>query len=160
MIHLIGVDHSIQHDGRRGLKSPPLDTLQLHRHEFAKYVLDTASSVGADCIAEEFNEEAVKRSKASQSFAQNAATKLGINHIFCDPDTEMRKKLGIYGAPKDIASKKREKYWLNSLSMSNCEETVFIVGACHLKSFDSLLRSRDFSTKIQVEYYKKEQFES
>ncbi len=137
-----------------------METLQSIRQEFAEFLFDTALSVGADCIAEEFNKEAVEWSKASQSIAQNVATELGINHIFCDPDTEIRKKLGIYNAPKDLATKKREDYWSNLLFNSNCEEIIFIAGACYVKSFDSLLRSRDFSTKVLVEYYKKEHYES
>jgi hypothetical protein len=160
MVYLIGVDHSIQHDGLPGIKSPPLKTLELIRQQFAKYLVDTALSVGADCIAEEFNKEAVEWSKATQSIAQNVAIKLGINHIFCDPDTGIRKELGIYKAAKEMASKKREEYWLNLLFKGNNEEIIFIVGACHVKSFNSLLRSKGFSTKVLNEYFKKEHYES
>lgn len=115
-----------------------------------------------DLIAEELNEEALALWKACASVAQNVAKLYGIRHLFCDPDSNERKRLGIktrkeiasdlgYGrvlthdqsAEVDAVEKKyfgiREQCWLDRLREHEFNKALLIIGADHIDSFCRLL---------------------
>jgi len=127
----------------------------------------------SDIIAEELNEEAIKKWKALDSVARNTATSLGIRHLFCDPDSQERKVLGIK-CYKEIAQQlgyghvltreqssfveeiektyweRRERFWLDKLINVQFAKCVFLVGANHVGRFNALLTTHGFQSSIVV----------
>jgi hypothetical protein len=143
-----------------------------HRHQleghpkaskkFKHYLKDLCLSERPDLIAEELNEDAIKKSNARDSVARKIAKFLRIQHLFCDPSIEERKTLGIkcfkeiyeelgYGRTltreqSNEVSKiektyweKREKFWLERLIEQRVGKCIFLVGADHTDRFASLL---------------------
>jgi hypothetical protein len=78
-----------------------LDTLE----RFENYLLDAAWKYGATIIAEELNEAFLGGIEGGGSIAKAVAEKLGVDHIFCDPDKKERATHGISRDPE------REAYW-------------------------------------------------
>src|SRR6267378_7258587 len=62
---------------------------------FERYLLSYTTSEGIDLIAEELSDEAIRKWKATDSVARHVAYHLGVRHLFCDPESEQRKALGI-----------------------------------------------------------------
>ena len=113
-----------------------------------------------------------------KSVAQKVAAELGLKEpLFCDPDSEQRKLLGIEDeklielewdferrisadeAKRRIRESrtKREHYWLKQLqknvSESECP-VLFICGAEHVNTFSKLLRESGFNVKCICDDWK------
>jgi hypothetical protein len=124
-----------------------------------------------DIIAEELNEDAIKQWKANDSVARKIAISLKVRHLFCDPDLKERKALDIkcfkeiaqelgYGPvlTREQTSKveniekihweKRERFWLCKLIEKQFDKCIFILGANHIDSFNTLLTVRGFRSTI------------
>ena len=87
MIYLIGIDHLVQYNG-------PIPPWLLD--DFKTYLDFIISDLHISIIAEEFNEEfLVDVYGADEDTAKSAAERAGIEHIYCDPDSMERYKLGI-----------------------------------------------------------------
>ncbi|MCK4827963.1 hypothetical protein KA005_70190, partial [bacterium] len=125
---------------------------------FASYLKDTALSVSASCIAEEFNENAVKNNMASCSTAQSVAATLKIMHLFCSPSIAERRRLGLTKCACQEDFAKHEKYWLNVLIANNVGNTVFLCGHSHVSSFRSLLSNNSYDVNVLVDYYRQDCF--
>jgi len=163
-IYLIGVKHEYQYED---YSSGSI--------EFHSLLRRLANDKCIDLIAEELSEEAISlrrevlRREALGSVARNVATKLRIKHLFCDPDSSQRQRLGIknrdqireelgYGrvltldqseeveAIERMYWPKREAYWLDRILEEDFERCIFILGAEHVETF---CRSLD---RVQVEY--------
>ena len=158
MIYIIGVNHALQHDGNTPHVGPSFEVLQILRQEFGSYLKEQALSVKAVCIAEEFNEDAIRNSGASSSIAQKITSELGIRHIFCEPSIKKRRSLGITKVSKKEDFLKREKCWLTKLIHNKQIDTIFICGPDHIVSFPSLLHDAEFDFVIVDENYKGEYF--
>ena len=89
-IYLIGISHEAQFK-----KDLPLKSV------FRNYLEKTIKIIKPDLIAEEFSEEALQINKVNNTIAQKVAEQNSILHIFCDPDSEVRKKIG-YPSRMDI----------------------------------------------------------
>lgn len=87
MIYLIGVNHIVQHNGNGS--NPDVNA------EFSEFLKDNIIQLGITFCAEEFNEEALEMSNASESTLLRIARELQIEHRYCDPDSTERRKLGI-----------------------------------------------------------------
>lgn len=124
-----------------------------------------------DLIAEELNEDALRKWKALGSLARETAKHLGIRHLFCDPNLEERKALGIkcfkeiaqelgYGPVLTSAQssevekiekkhwEKRERFWLGKLIKEQFDKCIFLVGAGHIDRFSTLLTAHGFRSAI------------
>ncbi len=78
---LIGLNHGLQLEGYNS-----------EWDKFKSYLNDLCLVEKPDLIAEELNIEAINKYKASDSVARQVASSLGIDHLFCDPDSNQRKK--------------------------------------------------------------------
>lgn len=154
---LLGLDHGLQIEGSAS-----------EWKKFKAYLTDLCLREHPDLIAEELNEEAIKKSKGNDSVARKIIEvlkkkhSLKIDHLFCDPDSAQRKILGIK-CFKKIAQElgygqgltheqelevdkiwksywdKRERFWLNKLMEQKFKKCIFLVGANHVDRFGSLL---------------------
>ena len=105
MIFLVGVDHLVQYNG------PLLEAL---RQEFKNFIIDTSRKLRIELIAEEFSLEALHEIYSStKATVHEAATMLGIDHRFCDPEEQQLRSLGIpYFA--EVRDRVRRKYNITS----------------------------------------------
>lgn len=121
---LVGVEHRIQwipqHTGPEW---------QQDLDQFAAHLRQYAVQARVDLLAEEFSEEALRRSNARDSVARSVAASLQIAHMFCDPDTNERRQLSI---ENDV---QREAYWLARLRESAASVVIFVCGDSHVDSF-------------------------
>ena len=155
MLYLIGVDHSVQHDGRAGYEDPTFKRL---RDEFPTFLDGVARSIGATVIAEESNEDVLSKFEAKKSVAYTVASQMNIKHLFCEPSNFEREQLGIKstGNPDDF--RKREDFWLKKLVTLKEERILFILGAGHVESFSERAENAGFSVDVAEAYYGKEYF--
>ena len=158
MIYLIGLNHALQHDGKPPYDGPSMEILRSLRQAFAQYLREIILSLNLKCIAEEFNEDALQMSCASQSIAKSVAIDLGICHLYCDPDHSKRSSLGIVNKGQKEDFSKREKYWLNVMQSNNVGDALFLCGADHVNSFQNLLAEHGYRANVVIEYYKQSYF--
>jgi hypothetical protein len=85
-------------------------------------------------LAEEFSEEALSRSNAMACTVRDAARRLQVSHLLCDPDSQERGRLGV--TTDDL----REQVWLNRLLAAGAERVLFVCGDDHLDTFPARLR--------------------
>ncbi|MBI4995237.1 hypothetical protein HZC21_06425 [Candidatus Peregrinibacteria bacterium] len=165
MIYLIGTRHEFQDSSSRSAD-------EISREKFASYLEGAVKEYGVTLIAEEFQE-----SRATVSTIKHVADKLKIRSLFCDPNTEERKNIGIpsrgeiksalniIGAvyegsveDKQINEEQkkyhpiREKFWLNKIKIYTGEIIIFVCGQDHIVSFNSLLISNGFKTRVLESY--------
>lgn len=159
--HLIGLNHAHQLEG--------------YEHGafevFGQYLTKFCVNANIDLLAEELNQEAVTLWRAKESVARTVATRLSINHLFCDPTLVDRRCLGIL-PPKEIASnlgygrcrtseqeailtaeeKKtwsiREQFWLEQLGTVCFQECAFILGSSHVETFSALLTTKGIQVHV------------
>lgn len=171
MIYIFGVNHQFQWD----------DKLELSG-EFKRSILDIIDTKRIELIGEEFSIEACRRNNITNSVLYEIAVKKSIKHVYCDPNTKERKKLGIPTSQEirgvlsykvnDIQSYKefermsekeekkywciREKEWLNRIrrGIHNKSNILIIIGNDHVDSFADLLKKEN----IQFEKILDDQF--
>ena len=155
MLYLIGVDHSVQHDGRAAYAGSKFKRL---RDEFPTFLDGVAREIGATVIAEESNENVLNKFEANKSVAYTVASQMNIKHVFCEPSNSEREQLGIKstGNPDDF--RKREDFWLKKLVTLKGEKILFILGADHVESFSERAKNAGFLVNVAEEYYGKEYF--
>ena len=123
-IFLIGVDHRIQWIPKQ---LDPEWSAKLQ--EFSEYLDHICSKNEITLIAEEFSEEALKKSNAVDSVSRQVSAKSGVQHLFCDPTTQERRTSGI------STDSQREQFWLDRLTSTCHDKIIYICGENHLKSF-------------------------
>ena len=155
MLYLIGVDHSVQHDGRAAYKGSEFKRL---RDEFPTFIDGIAREIGATVIAEESNEDVLKKFEAKKSVAYTVASQMDIKHVFCEPSNSEREQLGIKSTGKPDDFQKREEFWLKKLVILTGERILFIIGAYHVQSFSERAKNAGFLVNVADEYYGKEYF--
>jgi hypothetical protein len=141
MIYVIGTDHIFQYR-----HSSETDQ-HLLADAFLLYLRQVAESFNAQVIAEEFSIEAFADFSKPPSIAQEVAADLGIEHRYCDPTQSEREKLSI--SSSDL--RRREQHWLDSLRDCCAKTIVFICGASHTTSFQSLLSETGIEAHILCE---------
>ena len=157
MLYLIGVDHSVQHDGRAAYEGLEFQRL---RDGFPTFLNRVAREIDATIIAEESNEDVLIKFEATMSFAFMAASQIGIRHLFCEPRILEREKLGIKNPGELHDFERREKFWLNKLIAVKDENILFVLGAYHVQSFSECAKSAQFRVMVIEEYYGREYFVS
>lgn len=136
-VFLIGVDHRIQWLPKQ-FGSEWHNELKL----FADYLHRECLQKKAGLIAEEFSDEALSRSNAENSIARIVSDRLGVQHMFCDPDS-------LQCASHRISThSEREEYWLTRLLSAKQQVVLFICGDTHTKPFLDLLKSRGHDASI------------
>lgn len=161
-IQLIGLNHGYQ---LRGFDSADWSA-------FEQYLLAYTASEDIDLIAEELSNEAIRKWKATDSVARHVAQRLGVRHLFCDPESGQRRALGIRSldeiaaeleplgqvglaeAKKREAWLMRERFWLERLREVPFRACVFILGSQHVESFALLLRSEGWEAAVVEKKWK------
>jgi hypothetical protein len=136
-IFLIGVDHRIQ-----WIPKHLCQEWSAKLQEFSEYLDYICSKNEITLIAEEFSEEALKKSNAADSMARQISAKSGVQHLFCDPTTQERQVSGI------STDSQREQFWLNRLTSTCHDKIIFICGEDHVKSFVGKLRMAGYDPTI------------
>jgi hypothetical protein len=166
VIHIIGTCHSLQVWTEAKRNGESLDARREAVEAFECYLADVAGLLKADMIAEEANEEWVAtHGHGASSVAKAVATRLDIQHLFCEPDTEQRLAIGLKIGEElrthvDTISKKtgrewkeiyateirkqfaaREAVWLERLEGCNPNKrsTILVCGADHVDTFKARL---------------------
>lgn len=156
--YLIGTNHAHQLEGQKDGDSV----------SFSKYLSAFCSGKRVDLIAEELNEECISKWQAVGSVAKSVASKLSIRHLFCDPGSEDRQRLGVL-SDQDVAKKLgfgscwtlqqaalietevrkswpvRETFWLDRLRKIGFSRCAFVLGAKHIVTFNALLHAHGFT---------------
>ena len=141
---------------------------------FIDYLGNICLNKNIDLIAEELSEEALTASRAIDSSCRILSIKMGIRHIFCDPESSERTLLGIpsyseiledLGFGKVLTRAQaiqlkteemrywnvRENYWIENIIQHNFERCLFICGSSHIESFIEDLSSRGINFEIIAE---------
>lgn len=152
MLHLIGVDHQLQHNGRAIKSGPKLDCL---REQLSDFLRREISNVNAKYIVEENNHEVLLKFGATESIPKQVAEEAKIAHVFCEPTREERLALGIteIGQKADFAV--RESFWLERIRTLQTTEIIFVLGALHVDSFTHRARAAGFSVNVTEPYFAK-----
>jgi hypothetical protein len=132
MVFLLGVDHQVQQNRKNPLTP-----------YFIEYAESVCQKQQIQLIAEEFSKEALKLSRVKTTTVFDLAARLGLPHLYCDPTTDERKRLGIGGQ-----SNMREQVWLTRLNKHLDLNILFICGSTHLISFSTLLRATSIPVRV------------
>ena len=154
-VYLVGTRHDYQRAGNPGSE-------QLHA-----FVAATCEEQHIRAIGEEESLDSLSRSSAATSVCKQVADSLGIEHRYIDPSIEEQKALGIahpgkmslaafspacdyYEPDPEIreADAIRERRWLKQIVALNLWPTLFVCGAHHIGSFQSLLQTRDITVQV------------
>lgn len=161
MIHLVGTFHELQYTGRPGCGPP--DKVRRGRHDLQAYLRELITRINPKLIAEEFSQQALDGLNA-KSTVKLVADEFGIEHRFCDPDVAERVKLGLphpflddYDKSEEARlHRKKESYWLETLSDMINHDILFICGATHVSSFTQLLLEEGITVQIEDEKFGQE----
>jgi hypothetical protein len=176
MIHIIGTCHSLQVWTDAIRNGETLDARKESVEEFESYLVEVARLLKADMIAEEASGEWVAaRGHGAYSVAKGVATEMGIQHLFCDPDTGQRRTIGLkvgeelrthamtvsketgreWTEVHDAEVKKqfstREAVWFERLEgcEPNNRSILFVCGADHVDTFKAALDAKQKLASIR-----------
>jgi hypothetical protein len=168
MFYLIGVAHRVQ-------KFDDSETLNDGQAELAEVIRKSIIRFSPRVIAEEHSCEALGE---SHSIARWLAGEYKLEHRFCDPPMEERRKMGYKGRdqleieifthswdvpPQDVICGRagaiemvtyfpmRERYWLQCLSEVLAQDVLFICGQAHIESLSQLLKSEEVDVTVVAE---------
>ena len=165
-VYIIGTHHEFQKDD--GSKN------SLEVEKFKAFLEDVCNRKGIQIIAEEMSLEALGPLSDRGSSCKQVADKLGLSHLYCDPESAERKQLGIQeqkdiwmdGFFKDRSQVdfntrieeervKRRNLWLKTLRDNmrdfNRFPALFICGARHALPFRDLLIEHKMACKVLIE---------
>ena len=173
MIYLIGLYHDVQHKGFRS--TDPDDKRQRHDliNKFKIYLKENYEKLKFKLIAEELSKEVLLKGKTDYCTAREVAKELGIDHRFCDPESDDRKILGI-PSTKEIREKLglkvkgglnhqdierldkerrkyypiREQFWFDKIEGEINDSIIFICGSEHVDTFEKLLIKKSCDVKV------------
>ena len=138
MVYLIGVNHSVQHEGALN----PLKSAEIER--FKSHISESIKTNHITLIAEEFSDESIRLSGISRSVLQGVAAREGIEHRLCDPNTLERREHSI----KKQDHRKREQFWLCRIADAKNQNILFVCGSDHVTSFKELLEQSGYVVQI------------
>jgi hypothetical protein len=170
MIYFIGVDHRVQAKAKGAEPSE-------EQKRFAECLTNAIQAIRPVLVAEEYSLEALRmcqeRTKMEhESITEPIARSLGVEHRFCDPDKDARRKmeyregwqisvgldptdltnqdLNDKGLALEIAKEwpKREQFWLDQIGQQAKDKVLFVIGNGHVATFEQLLRKNGIETKI------------
>jgi hypothetical protein len=126
-IHIIGTAHTLQKRAV-GAGSPSAAEAAL-----AKVICQSALACGAKLVAEEMSIEGL--GDGASSIAQEAATSIGVPHLFCDPTYAERTDLALLERSADCGDARRESEWLQRIAGRDAFPLLMICGANHVDPF-------------------------
>ncbi len=139
-IYLLGVNHKYQLGF--GGAIPVEGTLEEFA-EFEQFVRRSFTTYDIRGVAEEMSPAALRKHFISgDSLPCRLAGAAGLAHRYCDPDPEARKRLSIE------SNDQRERHWIQELMSFNVFPVLFVLGADHTDSFQSLLHEHGFTAFI------------
>ena len=161
-IFLVGISHRYQVEGHGA---------DAEWRTFSSFLESLVRARPVDLIAEELTEEVIFLCHAADSVARAVAGRFGMRHLFCDPDSAERNRLGIKGRREIILElgysgllspeqsekvdaveeghwDKREHYWLERIRELKHDSCIFILGANHVERFCRLLESVSISWEV------------
>ena len=161
MIYIVGTNHELQHTGPPF--RVPAETANKAREDLKAYLRELATEIRPAIIAEEFCQD-VLNIKNANSNVKAVADELGIEHRFCDPGFQERRRLGLppHGTEDCDPSDRRrfdairEAYWLKRLSDVLAQTVLFVCGADHVAGFSRLLREKRIVAEVREEYFGKD----
>ncbi|VFM95440.1 MAG: hypothetical protein BECKG1743D_GA0114223_100503 [Candidatus Kentron sp. G] len=157
VIHVIGLHHGIQHNGGVLRHIPGLAAL---REQFGYYLMGVVKERGISVLAEELNKDALAMFHAPESLAESVAGKLGIAHVFCEPDLRTRSSLGFTRRLGKKHHFVRERLWYNEIIGYKGQRILFICGANHVASFTEFARGKGQPVTVLTSYYGRGFFEA
>ncbi len=134
---VVGVDHRIQYTNADCGQEWTTDIRALEEH-----LVGIATKLDADLVAEEFNEECVKRNAATGCTVRDAARRAGRAHLFCDPDTAERTRAGI------STPGQREEEWLRRALKAGPSRLLFVCGDAHVDSLADRLLAAGYQVTV------------
>jgi hypothetical protein len=161
MIYILGIDHLVQHN------KSLVETIS-----FIKYIEIFIINKQIEVVAEEFSEYAASLNKVQMSTTKEVSDRLKRIHLYCDPNHEERKKIGIrddnqikkdlgittpYIASQDLSRFdlekkkdffKRETFWYKKIEKYLAKNILFICGNTHLETFPLILKEHSQSYEI------------
>jgi hypothetical protein len=165
-LHIVGTGHHYQFGA--GISFGGFSCSAKDHIVFAKMLRKLATSVAAETIAEEANEQALRDVGSRASVPQLVAHKLKIFHLFCDPDRTERQLLGIHeenmirvsafpemlneATVQQLSAqswRRREEEWLRRLNNIKATRIIFICGAEHIATFPALAVQRGFQVVVE-----------
>jgi len=141
MVYLIGVNHGVQFL-KNSYTSDQVDVV----NKFGDFVRKNIDEFDIKVIAEEMDTEALAKHTA-KSYTKKITQEKTIGHIFCNPTTEEKKKIGINNDTD------REKEWFRRIQNYSGGNILFICGHRHLHSFKDLLKANGVQCQIISEEY-------
>jgi hypothetical protein len=108
----------------------------------------------ATVIAEELSQQCVEERQGGASVAKQVADRLGLHHLFCDPNRGERKAGGISTGPE------RESFWAsciqpflpNNISLIFvCGADLFVCGADHSRTFKAMLENCGLQARVHCD---------
>jgi hypothetical protein len=103
-----------------------------------------------DLVAEEMSEEGLRLFRdegATGSVARDVAGRLGVRHLFCDPDSEERAGLAVPSGKEGWPQ--RERCWWQKLRAVDFTRCAFVLGTQHVEGFATLLASESIAVLIE-----------
>ena len=137
--HLIGLNHGYQ---LRGYS-------QMDWAAFDVYLCGFCQVEKTDLVAEEMCEEWLRLYReegVTGSVVKDVAMRLGVRHLFCDPDSGERIRLGIPSGKEGWPE--RERCWWAKLQEIDFTRCTFVLGTQHVASFATLLASEGVDVRI------------
>lgn len=136
MIHLLGIDHSIQVD---------VHEKYLETKKYKNFLKLNIIKYKINLVAEEFSKEILSfpyNANLISTTTKTVTDDLGIKHRYCDPSPTKRIKMSINN---DL---KREQYWMIKIKDLINDHIIFVCGKDHLKTFSYLLKKNNFTVKV------------
>ena len=145
LVYLVGVDHLIQHTCSMWADKEE----QIER--FSAFLARKARDLKISGLAEEFNDELLRINHTQISTVAAVAQSLGLEHLFCEPNTQEKEALGISDNDTPENRDARERFWLERLRPLCGKRVLFVCGDEHLHSFRAKLREAGIPAKIIAE---------
>jgi hypothetical protein len=163
LLYLIGGNHAVQFKSVLAQMFDESERVWKKREAFKAHVAEMIDKLDIEILAEEFSEEA-KRQSGAGSFGETAlefswetvlqqfCKAKGIEHRFCDPDSEERKALGIEDPDSKRGRAQRERVWLSRIAGCKHRRVLFVCGDTHYDAFAQLLASNGFNVRYGPHY--------
>lgn len=161
MAFLVGVNHAHQYPGHPNANA----------NGFSHFLRSQVCQHAIDILVEEMSKEALGAQRLEHSTVELLAKELGINHVYCDPDSgeratlgipsyeELKAKRGIGRAVFEDDAKKlecderalwplREGEWLRRAELLDAARPLFVIGPNHIASFSVRLRQERYTVTV------------
>jgi len=174
LLYLIGGNHAVQLKSAESQAFGESVRVWKKREAFKARVAEMIDTLGIEILAEEFSQEAKRQPDKQEEEAtrEKIAAKLGtapaplnwetvleqfskakgIEHRFCDPDSEERKALGIEDPDSKRGRAQREQEWLSRIADCKGKRVLFVCGDTHYDDFARLLATTGFNVRHGPHY--------